>query len=150
VNRFFLAHALRAWTRFSIRALGLPCCVTPSFNRKFGGIGLSTDCPSPTPFGLGLGPGLPWADEPSPGILRLSAGRILTCLFAYLYRHYHFSPVHSSLPVLLRPDENAPLPSRSSKFDARCSIYCHFCMILFSCLPKWSYSSLSSSYWVIS
>ena len=45
-------------------------------------------------YGLGLGPGLPWADEPSPGILRLSAGRILTCLFAYLYRHSHFPPVH--------------------------------------------------------
>ena len=108
--RFFLHHALRAWTRFSIRALGLPSCVTPSSKRKFGGIGVSTDCPSPTPFGLGLGPGLPWADEPSPGILRLSAGRILTCLFAYLYRHYHFPPVHSSLSVLLRPDGNAPLP----------------------------------------
>ncbi|GAW30222.1 hypothetical protein ULO1_27920, partial [Carboxydocella sp. ULO1] len=31
-------------------------------------------------FGLGLGPDLPWADEPSPGNLRFSAGRILTCL----------------------------------------------------------------------
>jgi hypothetical protein len=27
---------------------------------------------------LGLGPDLPWADEPSPGILRLSTARILT------------------------------------------------------------------------
>ena len=46
---------------------------------------------------LGLGPDLPWADEPSPGILRFSAGRILTCLIVYLYRHSHFLPVHSSL-----------------------------------------------------
>ena len=61
------------------------------------GIGFSTDFPSPTPFGLGLGPGLPWADEPSPGILRFSAGRILTCLFAYLYRHSHFRTLHCSL-----------------------------------------------------
>lgn len=38
---------------------------------------------------LDLGPDLPWADEPSPGNLRLSAGRILTCLVAYSYRHYH-------------------------------------------------------------
>ncbi len=60
------------------------------------GIGFSTDFPSPTPFGLGLGPGLPWADEPSPGILRFSAGRILTCLFAYLYRHSHFRTLHCS------------------------------------------------------
>ena len=38
--------------------------------------------PSPTPFGLGLGSDLPWADEPSPGNLRLSANRILTCFIA--------------------------------------------------------------------
>lgn len=62
-----------------------------------GGIGFSTDFPSPTPCGLGLGPGLLWADEPSPEILRLSAGRILTCLFAYSYRHSHFLPLHRSL-----------------------------------------------------
>ena len=36
--------------------------------------------PSTTPFGLALGPDLPWADEPSPGILRFSAARILTLL----------------------------------------------------------------------
>ena len=29
-------------------------------------------CPSATPFGLALAPDLPWADEPSPGNLRLS------------------------------------------------------------------------------
>ncbi len=29
---------------------------------KFGGAGILTRCPSPTPFGLGLGPGLPWED----------------------------------------------------------------------------------------
>ena len=34
--------------------------------------GISTCCPSDTPFGLSLGPDLPWADEPSPGNLRLS------------------------------------------------------------------------------
>ena len=36
--------------------------------------------PSATPFGLALGPDLPWADEPSPGNLRLSTARILTLL----------------------------------------------------------------------
>ena len=39
-----------------------------------------TCCPSDTPFGLSLGPDLPWADEPSPGNLRLSTARILTSL----------------------------------------------------------------------
>ena len=38
--------------------------------------------PSPTPFGLGLGSDLPWADEPSPGNLRLSANGILTRFIA--------------------------------------------------------------------
>ena len=42
--------------------------------------GISTCYPSDTPFGLSLGPDLPWADEPSPGILRLSTARILTSL----------------------------------------------------------------------
>ena len=37
---------------------------------------------SPTLFSLGLGPDLPRADEPSPGILRLSANRILTYFLA--------------------------------------------------------------------
>ena len=64
-----------------------PChCVITSL----GSTGISTCCPSATPFGLALGPDLPWADEPSPGNLRFSAGRILTCLFAYLYLHSHF------------------------------------------------------------
>lgn len=48
----------------------------------FGGTGISTRCPSTTPLGLALGPDLPWADDPSPGTLGLSADKILTCLFA--------------------------------------------------------------------
>src|SRR5690606_5666098 len=47
---------------------------------SIGGTGISTSCPSPTPFGLSLGPDLPWADEPSPGNLRFSAVKILTLL----------------------------------------------------------------------
>jgi hypothetical protein len=38
---------------------GLPPCVPTSLKRYRGGIGISTDYPSPTPFGLGLGPDLP-------------------------------------------------------------------------------------------
>ncbi len=33
----------------------LPCYVTPSLKRFFGGTGILTRFPSPTPFGLGLG-----------------------------------------------------------------------------------------------
>ena len=72
----------------------LTFCVPPSLKQV--GTGILTCPPSTTPFGLALGPDLPWADEPSPGILRFSAGRILTCLFAYLYLHSHFSTLQHS------------------------------------------------------
>ena len=75
-----------------------------------GGRGFSTPYPSPTPLGLGLGPGLPWADEPSPGTLRLSAGRILTCLLAYLCRHSHFLPVHVTSRLRFPPVRTLPYP----------------------------------------
>ena len=48
--------------------------------KSIGSAGISTCYPSATPFGLTLGPDLPWADEPSPGNLRLSTARILTLL----------------------------------------------------------------------
>ena len=75
----------------------------------FGSTGISTRCPSSTPFGLDLGPDLPWADEPSPGNLRLSTGAILAPLsllmpaFSLLYRP-------RLLPVTLQPIYIAPLP----------------------------------------
>lgn len=60
----------------------VPILLRPPFAHiGYGGTGISTCCPSTTPFGLALGPDLPWADEPSPGTLRLSADMILTCLF---------------------------------------------------------------------
>ena len=53
----------------------------PCFSLSYvGSTGISTCCPSPTPLGLGLGPDLPWADEPSPGNLWLSTVKILTSL----------------------------------------------------------------------
>ena len=76
---------------------------------RVGGTGISTSSPSPTIFVLGLGPDLPWADEPSPGILGLSTGRFLACLsllipaFSLLYS----PPV---LPLWLQPVHYAPLP----------------------------------------
>lgn len=60
-------------------SLGYPILLLPSIDHSIiSGIGFSTDCPSLTPFDLSLGPDLPWADEPSPGNLRLSTIRILT------------------------------------------------------------------------
>ena len=45
-----------------------------------GGAGISTCSPSPTTIVLGLGPDLPWADEPSPGNLGLSTCKFLACI----------------------------------------------------------------------
>ena len=74
-----------------------------------GGTGISTRCPSSTPFGLDLGPDLPWADEPSPGNLRLSTAEFLAPLsllmpaFSLLYNP-------ALLPVRLLLVYIAPLP----------------------------------------
>ena len=53
------------------------CPCVPVLN-NFGGYGIFTVCASTTPLGLALAPGLPWADEPSPGNLRFSTIMILT------------------------------------------------------------------------
>ena len=76
---------------------------------SIGGTGISTCSPSPTTFVLGLGPDLPWADEPSPGNLGLSTCRFLACIsllipaFSLLHR-----PRLLSVPLL--PVHYAPLP----------------------------------------
>ena len=58
--------------------------------------------PSATPFGLTLGPDLPWADEPSPGNLRLSTARILT-LLSLLIPAFSLLSRPAVLSVYLRP-----------------------------------------------
>ena len=64
--------------------------------------GISTCCPSATPFGLTLGPDLPWADEPSPGNLRLSTARILT-LLSLLIPAFSLLPRPHVLSIMLLP-----------------------------------------------
>ena len=98
-------------------------------------------------FCLDLGPDLPWADEPSPGNLRFSAGRILTCLFAYSYRHSHCSTVHMSFrscfcPYTMLPYHSYVLYAISS--TCRIPLYCSSAFIhAVSCIhPR---SSLHSS-----
>lgn len=74
------------------------------------GTGLLTGFPSNTPFGFSLGPDSPWADDPSPGILRLSGGWILTILsytHAWILTSASSSSSHESTFSLLR---NALLP----------------------------------------
>ena len=64
--------------------------------------GISTCCPSDTPFGLSLGPDLPWADEPSPGNLRLSMAWILTML-SLLIPAFSLLSRPAVLSIYLRP-----------------------------------------------
>ena len=76
-----------------------------------GGTGISTSYPSPTTVVLGLGPDLPWADEPSPGNLGLSTATFLALLSLLIPA---LSLVYSPplLSVRLHPVHDAPLPLR--------------------------------------
>ena len=85
-------------------AILLRQCITHT-----GGTGISTSCPSPTTIVLGLGPDLPWADEPSPGNLGLSTCRFPACISLLIPA---FSLLYSPplLPLRLQPMHYAPLP----------------------------------------
>ena len=61
------------------------------------GTGISACFPSTTPFGLALGPDLPRADEPSPGILGLSVCVGFSPTSRYSHRHSLFHALHRSL-----------------------------------------------------
>ena len=74
-----------------------------------GGTGISTSCPSPTTIVLGLGPDLPWADEPSPGNLGLSTA-VFLALLSLLIPAFSLLCRPQFLPVLLLPAYDAPLP----------------------------------------
>ena len=76
-HKLYSLHLIRlAYARGNQRPVELRSCVTMLNN--YTGYGISTVCASTTPRGLALAPGLPWADEPSPGNLRFSAIMIPT------------------------------------------------------------------------
>ena len=87
-----------------------------------GGAGISTCSPSPTTIVLGLGPDLPWADEPSPGNLGLSTCKFLACISLLIPA---FSLLHRPrlLPVPLLPMHYAPLPLTLSR-EPEASVVC--------------------------
>ena len=103
-----LLPGLGSPTRLTITALILSFCVTAS-STPLCGAGIYTCCPSPTTSVHGLGPDLPWLDEPSPGNLGhktpvfLTQVSLLIPAFSLLYR----PPV---LPLGLHSVHNAPLP----------------------------------------
>ena len=74
-----------------------------------GGTGISTSYPSPTTVVLGLGPDLPWADEPSPGNLGLSTCMFLACI-SLLIPAFSLLCSPPLLTVRLLPAHYAPLP----------------------------------------
>ena len=76
--------------------------------------GISTCCPSTTAFALALGPDLPRADQLYPGNLGYSAERIPTSL-SLLIPAFSLPYSPQSLPVLLLPVCNAPLPMFPSR-----------------------------------
>ena len=70
--------------------------------------GISTCCPSTTPFGLALGPDFPRADQLYPGILGYSAWRILTSISLLIPAFsLHSAPLLFSVQFL-RPCECSP------------------------------------------
>ena len=73
------------------------------------------------PFGLILGPDLPWEDEPSPGNLGHSTGRILTYLSLLMPA---FSLVYNPLPLSLQLQlvYIAPLPMYCYIPKLRCQV----------------------------
>ena len=72
--------------------------------------GISTCCPSATPFGLTLGPDFPRADQLYSGNLGYSAIRILT-LFSLLIPAFSLQYTPRLLTVPLHRVFNAPLPT---------------------------------------
>ena len=96
----YMAHMLRYFLSLRVTSsdwpADLPTVLLPRLHRSFHSrlmlssyvptvllycsTGISTCCPSTTPFGLALGPDLPRADQLYSGNLGYSAGRILTFL----------------------------------------------------------------------
>ena len=88
------------------RLILYPCVPTVLSNRS---TGISTSCPSTTPFGLALGPDFPRADQLYSGILGFSAIRILT-LFSLLIPAFSLHSSPRLFSVSLLPAIDAPLP----------------------------------------
>ena len=100
------AQLLRLYAAFHSAPM-LPTCVPTVLSYR--STGISTCCPSATPFGLALGPDLPRADQLYPGNLRYSAWRIPTSI-SLLIPAFSLLNRPRPLPVPLHPVNNAPLP----------------------------------------
>jgi hypothetical protein len=114
-GRFSDPDGLDAPTGFSVARLCFSECVPPSLHDC--GAGILTCCPSAAPFGLTLGPDFPWADDPSPGTLVLTADGILTRL---IVTHTGIrTSTHSNSPSGLPSPQVERSPTRN-KLHATC------------------------------
>ena len=90
--------------------LRLPPGDTLRCKRPLVGSGISTGCPSPTTFVLGLGPTNPERTslaQETLGIRRVG----FSPTFRYSCRHSHFRPLQPSSRSTFTAERNAPLPS---------------------------------------
>ena len=123
----FLGNSLLYFSLYlSIRVFPLPRFPsTPVSLASFKYIcsaGISTCYPSSTPFGLPLGPDLPWADEPSPGNLRLSMAWILTML-SLLIPAFSLLLRPAVLSVYLRPTTECSSTTHTLLHESAISVY---------------------------
>jgi hypothetical protein len=77
------------------------------------GSGILTGCPSPTPFGLGLGPTNPTRINLPSETLDIR-GSCFSHDLRYSCRHSHFCPLHQSLRSSFTADRTLPYRSRLS------------------------------------
>ena len=91
--------------------------------RTYTGTGISTRCPSTTPVGLALGPDSPWEDWPGPGTLGLSAGKVLTCLFATHACILTPTPSTARSLCCFTGCRTLPYPTRTSLVAAASAVY---------------------------
>ena len=103
----FASPALWRLHRSLHSRLCLSTCVPTFLMRR--STGISTSCPSTTPFGLALGPDFPRADQLYSGNLRYSAWRIPTSI-SLLIPAFSLQNTPRLLPVPLRRVLVAPLP----------------------------------------
>jgi hypothetical protein len=79
-----------------------------------GGIGISTDCPSPTAFALGLGPTNPERINLPQETLDIRRARFSRA-FRYSCRHSHFRPLQPSSRSAFTADGTLPYHRRGPK-----------------------------------
>ena len=118
-QRICLLRGCFACPGYSVSRSLLP---SPSLPRSRWGTGISTRRPSDTPFGLSLGPDLPWADEPSPGNLRLSMAWILTML-SLLIPAFSLLSRPAVLSLYLRPTTECSSTTHTFLHESAISVY---------------------------